>query len=217
MFWKRLSAVLFALSLNCAAVALASAVNHTNLSVQDDPVASPSAPDPSKVIRQLTSRDPLERQRAAEELARLALPEHRRLAEGYRLQEKNSRVRVAYDWALYRMGKREALFDLVRALDTSRSDQAQVYLSELETPEPLYLFLERANGNTQIKLLQILAYNGDAQTLERLKAYSNSIDPKIAEAARAAERDISERLASPASAPARARQRQISEPEETTP
>lgn len=144
--------------------------------------------------KQLASRDPLERQRAAEDLARLASTGNRKLLEGYRLQEKNARVKLALDWALYRIGKTEALFAIVNALDSSRAVQASSYLTALETPEPLYLFLERVNGNTQVKLLEVLAKIGDASTLERIKSHSASFDPKVAEAARLATREIEQRL-----------------------
>ncbi|MDT4953168.1 MAG: hypothetical protein QOJ02_1306 [Acidobacteriota bacterium] len=153
-----------------------------------------NAEDPAAVAaKQLTSRDPLLRQQAAEELARLEAADQRRLIEGYRLQEKNARVKLALDWALYRMGKTEALFAVVRALDSSRSTQANAYLITLDNPEPLYLFLERMNGNTQVKLLEVLAKIGNAETLERIKPYSASFDPKIAEAAQVAAREIEKR------------------------
>ncbi|MBA2733918.1 MAG: hypothetical protein H0U54_13680 [Acidobacteria bacterium] len=163
--------------------------------------------DNAATQKQLTSRDPLERQRAAEELARLATTNNRKLLEGYRLQEKNQRVKLALDWALYRIGKTEALFAVVQALDSSRTAQASRYLKTLETPEPLYLFLERMNGNTQIKLLEVLAKTGDASTLERLKPYSESFDPKVAEAAQLAAREIEQRLGeTPANTSTRPRQ-----------
>ena len=91
--------------------------------------------NPGEAAKQLTDRDPLIRQHGAEELAHAAAPEWRHLVEGYRLQEKNARVRLALDWALYRMGKDEALYAVVRALDTGRADQAAGYLASLETPE----------------------------------------------------------------------------------
>lgn len=144
--------------------------------------------------KQLTSRDPLERQRAAEDLARVASTGNRKLLEGYRLQEKNARVKLALDWALYRIGKTEALFAIVNSLDSSRAAQASSYLTTLETPEPLYLFLERVNGNTQIKLLEVLGKIGDAGTLERIKPHAASFDPKVAEAAQLATREIEQRL-----------------------
>jgi hypothetical protein len=167
--------------------------------------------------KQLGSRDPVTRQRAAEELAAIGATNQRRLLEGYRLQEKNARVRLALDWALYRTGKSAALFELVRALDSSRAAQSRAYLSALETPEPLYLFLERANGVTQAELLRVLAKVGDAGTLDRLKPYAESYDPKIAEAARLAADEISQRLSQPQPSDTATRPRQVGTGEDETP
>jgi HEAT repeat protein len=147
--------------------------------------------------KQLASRDPLVRQHAAEELARLEATDQRRLVEGYRLEEKNARVKLALEWALYRMGKSESLFPIVRALDSSRSEQATSYLNTLEKPDSLYFFLERMNGNTQVKLLEILAKIGDAGTLDKIKTYSASFDPKISDAAKQAASEIEGRLGQP--------------------
>src|SRR5947209_8658407 len=159
------------------------------------------------VVKQLSSADPLKRQHAAEELARLEAADQRRLVEGYRLQEKNQRVRLALDWALYRFGKKEALFAVVSALDSSRSDQAESYLLMLDNPEPLYFFLERMNGNTQAKLLNILAKIGTAETIPRIKPYTESFDPKIVEAAKKAAHEIERRVAeTPANTTTRPRQ-----------
>ena len=157
--------------------------------------------------KQLASRDPLVRQRAAEDLAQLASPANRKLLEGYRLQEKNARVKLALDWALYRIGKTEALFGIVRALDSTRVNQANAYLTTLHTPDPLYFFLERMNGNTQVKLLEVLAKIGDAATLDKIKPQLESPDPRIAEAAQLATREIEGRLGqTPANTSTRPRQ-----------
>ena len=163
--------------------------------------------DAAEAAKQLTDRDPAVRQRGAEELARLAATDWLHLTEGYRLQEKNARVRLALDWALYRMGKDESLYEVVRALDSSRDTQAAGYLAQLEGPQPLYPIMPRVNGNTQIKLLKILARIGDAATLEQLKPYKDSFDPLIAKAAQDAEQEINGRLAhQPADAATRPRQ-----------
>ena len=167
--------------------------------------------------RQLGSRDPVLRQRAAEELAAIGATNQRRMLEGYRLQEKNARVRLALDWALYRTGKSAALFELVRALDSSRAAQSRAYLSTLETPEPLYLFLERANGITQTELLRVLAKVGDAGTLDRLKPYTESFDPKIAEAARLATQEIEQRLVQQQPNDTATRPRQVGTGEDSPP
>jgi hypothetical protein len=157
---------------------------------QDEPSKAPGA-DSAAVARKLSSRIASERRAAAEELARLAAVEHRRLAEGYRLQEKDAGVKLALDWALYRMGKNETLFQLVGALDEkSRAEQAVAYLKRLEGPEPLYVFLGRVNGHTQARLLEVLAAVGDRGTLEKIRPYTQSLDPLIADAAKFAEREI---------------------------
>lgn len=153
--------------------------------------------NPEVAARQLTNRDDFVRQRAAEEIARLAPADKRRLVEGYRLQEKNERVRLALDWALYRLGRRDALYGVVRALGTSRTNQAEAYLAEIGDPAPLYPFLQRANGPGLVKLLESLARTGDAATLDLLKPHFMAGDHKVVGAARFAEREINRRLAQP--------------------
>jgi len=175
------------------------------------------AQDSSTVARKLSSRIASERRAAAEELARLAAVEHRRLVEGFRVQERDARVKLALDWALYRMGKNETLFNLVNALDEKKeAEQAVSYLKQLEGPEPLYIFLGRVNGNTQIRLLEVLASVGDRDTLERLKPFTESLDPGIADAAKFAEREINIRLEeTPAAEPKR--QRKVGSVDESQP
>ncbi|HEX8847529.1 MAG TPA: hypothetical protein VF791_23000 [Pyrinomonadaceae bacterium] len=170
-------------------VIIFASIAHAQESQDQSAVEDPAAP----ALKQLSSRDPLVRQHGAEELARLEATDRRRIVEGYRLQEKNARVKLALDWALYRFGKTEALFAVVRDLDSSRFRQAFSYLTLLETPDPLYLFLERVNGNTQIKLLQVLAKIGNAETIERIKPYLESFDPLIVEAAQETQKEIERR------------------------
>lgn len=162
---------------------------------QQDGVDATRRVDSAMVARKLSSRNPNERREAAEELARMAAVEHRRLVEGYRVQEKDARVRLALEWALYRMGKNESLFPLVRALDEKKqAEQSLAYLKQLETPDPLYVFLKRVNGNTQIRLLEVLAAVGDNGTLEQIKPFTESLDPGIADAALFAVQEINTRL-----------------------
>jgi hypothetical protein len=175
-------------------LSLFAALAPTRVSAQDESVNT-SAVDSATVARKLSSRNPLERREAAEELARVAAVEHRRLAEGYRSQERDTRARLALDWALYRMGKNEALFGVVSGLDSKKTaGQSVGYLKQIESPEPLYVFLGRVNGNTLIRLLEVLASVGDQTTLERVKPYAASLDPGIADAAKFAEREITIRL-----------------------
>lgn len=186
----------FTRALCVAALALLTATAahaQTRAELQDEAIERARG-NPEVAARQLTNYDPLVRQRAAEELARLKAVDKRKLVEGYRLQEKNERVRLALDWALYRMGKPDALFAVVRALGAGRYNQSQAYLAELDSPEPFYPFLERTSGDTLARLLEALARTGDAETLERVKPYASAADPKVASAARFAAREISRRL-----------------------
>lgn len=149
----------------------------------------------AELAGELGDRDPLRRQRAAEELARLSAAEQRKILEGYRAQEKDARVKLAMDWALYRVGKSEALFPLVSALGSKKhAEQSVAYLKMMETPEPLYVFLGRTNGNTQIRLLEVLAAVGNEGTLEKIEPFVASLDPGIADAAKFAQREIRIRI-----------------------
>ena len=118
----------------------------------------------AELAQKLGNVDPLVRQRSAEALARLAAVDQKKLVEGYQLQEKNKDVRLALDWALYRMGHSEALFRIVRELDSGRQSQAVGYLSELESPDLLYPFLKKENNPPRVNagLLKALARIGNA-------------------------------------------------------
>jgi HEAT repeat protein len=167
--------------------------------------------DPAEFAKQLGSTDPLLRQRSAEALARLAATDQRKLVEGYQLQEKNKQVRLALDWALYRMGKAEALYRVVDDLDSDRQEQAVGYLADLESPDLLYPFLKRTNNAPRLNagLLKALARNGDAQTLDLIKPFRESHQPYVAEAAELAHDEIEKRLSEPAATTTRARPRTV--------
>jgi hypothetical protein len=167
--------------------------------------------DSAEFAKQLSNADPLVRQRSAEALAQLAATDHRKLVEGYQLQEKNKEVRLALDWALYRMGKSEALYRVVHDLDSGRQEQAIRYLSELESPDLLYPFLNKEKNRPRVTagLLKALARIGDAHTLEVVKPYRESHEPFVAEAAEIAHDEIEKRLGE-AVQPTRARPRTVS-------
>ena len=172
-----------------------------SLSAQQVPIDGVDArSDPAEFAKQLGSTDPHVRQRSAEALARLVATSQRKLVEGYQLQEKNKEVRLALDWALYRMGRAELLYRIVDELDSGRQNQAVGYLSELESPDVLYPFLKRTNNAPRINagLLKALARIGDAQTLDLIKPFLESHQPYVAEAAEVAHDEIEKRLGEPA-------------------
>ena len=166
--------------------------------------------NPAEFAKQLSSLDANVRRRSAEALARLAATDQRKLVEGYQLQEKNKEVRLALDWALYRMGRAEALYRIVRDLDSDRQEQAAGYLAELDTPEDLYPFLKKQNNPPRVNagLLKALARIGDAQTLDLIKPFRESHQPYVAEAAEIAHDEIEKRLGEPATT-TRARPRTV--------
>jgi HEAT repeat protein len=166
---------------------------------QDPPSDDASRLDSTHYARQLSNGDAPTRQAAAEALARLAAIEQKKLVEGYVLQEKDKRVRLALNWALYRMGKSETLFQIVRDLDSPRHDQALDYLTQLDSPDPLYLFLTQQNTPPKVtmRVLQILGESGNAETVEKLKPFIDHYDAQVAAAAKVATEQIQTRLAQP--------------------
>jgi hypothetical protein len=166
--------------------------------------------------RDLSNRNAVIRQQAAETLARLAIPEQRTITEGYRLQEKNSRVRLALDWALYRMGKDEALFNIVKDLDSERQAQSISYLSQMESPEPLYKFIDRGRPSTQEGIFEVFARIGDSETLTVVKRFVDADIPRVAKAAKLAQDQITLRLTyQPAQRESRPRRTGAGESEQT--
>ena len=161
------------------------------------------------LAKQLSDADPNVRQRSAEALARLAAADQSKLVEGYYLQEKNKEVRLALDWALYRFGKSEPLFRIVHELDSGRPQQAIGYLSELESPDALYPFLKKEKNPARVNvgLLKALAQIGNAQTLEVIKPYLESVQPYVAEAAENATDEINKRLSEGEASTTRSRPR----------
>lgn len=155
--------------------------------------------DAAGFSRQLGNVDPQVRQRAAEALARLAASDQRKLVEGYQLQEKNKEVRLALDWALYRMGKSDTLFRIVKEINSSRRDQSIGYLKQLESPSLLYPFLNQASSQAKISvgLLEVLGQLGDAESLEIIKPHRDSFVPGVAAAAEVAVEQIETRLGQP--------------------
>jgi len=161
------------------------------------------------LAKQLSDADPNVRQRSAEALARLAAADQSKLVEGYYLQEKNKEVRLALDWALYRFGKSEPLFRIVHELDSGRQQQAIGYLSQLESPDALYPFLKKEKNPARVNvgLLKALAQIGNAQTLEVIKPYLESVQPYVAEAAENATDEINKRLSEGEASTTRSRPR----------
>ena len=201
--------------LNLATVALLFVVGVAHGQAPQAPIDGVDArSNPEEFAKQLGSADANVRRRSAEALAQLAAPDQRKLVEGYQLQEKNKEVRLALDWALYRMGRAEMLYRVVDELDSGRQDQAIGYLAELESPDLLYPFLKRTSNAPRINagLLKALARIGDAQTLEIVKPFRDSHQPYVAEAAEIAHDEIEKRLGETTTSETRTRPRSVGRP-----
>jgi HEAT repeat protein len=153
--------------------------------------------DHAALARRLASSDSLTRREAAEGLAKLAAVDQLKIVQGYYLQEKDKRVRLALDWALYRMGQSEALYRVVRELTTSRHIQAASYLSQLEGPTPLYPFLKDEDAAPKLltRLLGVLGSLGDGDTLPVILPFEKHWDSDVSQTAVQARERIEIRIA----------------------
>jgi HEAT repeat protein len=165
-------------------------------SISDDELADPREIG-ARWAKQLGHYNPAVRQEAAEALARLAAVDQKRLVEGYHFQEKNKNVRLALEWALYRMGKSEMLFQIVRELDSGRHDQAVGYLGKVDTPALLHSYLKDEDKPARITagLIEALAVIGDQESLDLVTPFRGSFLPGVAAAAEDAIDKIEARLA----------------------
>jgi hypothetical protein len=210
MFLRNLFNTLCVMALICMI-----SINVCAQSDEEDDV-NPNEAAARAAVQRLASADPLLRQQGAEELARLSANEQQKLVEGYYIQEKNSRVKLALAWALYRMSKSQMLFAIVRDLDSSRAVQAAGYLHMLDDAEPLYMFLGNSKPRTQVELLKVLADIGNETTLAQIKPLTESFDPKVSAAAQRATFTINERLANTQPETPQ-RPRQVGKTNETSP
>ena len=110
-----------------------------------------------------------------------------------RLVEKSARVRTAQAFALLRLGQREFLDELIRALDrpTTR-DLAKEYLQEKPSAERPALFAPRtASSTARAELADVLGLIGDPAALPRLQEMALDSDKDVARAATRATRRLS--------------------------
>jgi len=201
--------------LNLAAVVLLFVVGMVHGQAPQVPVDGVDArSNPEEFAKQLGSADTNVRRRSAEALAQLAATDQRKLVEGYQLQETNKEVRLALDWALYRMGRAEMLYRVVNELDSGRQEQAIGYLVQLESPDVLYPFLKKTTNAPRINagLLKALARIGDVNTLELVKPFRESHQQFVAEAAELAYDEIEKRLGETTTSETRTRPRSVGRP-----
>jgi len=129
---------------------------------------------------------------ANEGIARTTDPGQKTEISAARLIEKSPRVRTAQAFALSRIGEREYLDELVRALDGKATrDLAREYLLETKAEDRQALFAPRSvNAATRAELADVLGRMGDPHALPALQELQHDSDADVAKAAERATRRI---------------------------
>jgi HEAT repeat protein len=129
---------------------------------------------------------------ANEGIARTADPGQKTAISAARLVEKSPRVRTAQAFALSRIGEREYLDELVRALEHKPTrDLAREYLLETRVEDRQALFAPRSiNATTRAELADVLGRMGDPGALPVLQDLKHDSDADVARAAERATRRL---------------------------
>ncbi|HTV56965.1 MAG TPA: HEAT repeat domain-containing protein [Terriglobia bacterium] len=157
----------------------------------------------SVFVSALSSRNPDEREYAAEGLARAgnrqALPELKQKMQ----TEKKEGVKLGIFFAETSLGQTQHLQDLVEALPSrSWGAVAQSYLIELarqkDLLQELYPYLSNRDATTRRRLCYVLMYSGDASSIQKLQPLTRDRNSDVAAAALSAVRAIRARTNSAA-------------------
>lgn len=131
---------------------------------------------------------------AAEGLGRCEATAYVNQLSNYHLTEKDERVRLAQAFALYRLGRREFLQDVVTQLDSRRyGEQAATYLLSLTQTADLHPYLRRAGVRGTERMLYALGQVGTPNDLPALRPLLGDRDRRIVNAANRAIRQIEAR------------------------
>jgi HEAT repeat protein len=128
---------------------------------------------------------------ANEGIARTTDSSQKTAISAARLVEKSSRVRTAQAFALLRIGEKEYLDELIRALERKATrDLAKEYLLETRGDARRALFMPRTVSSTaRAELADVLGLMGDPDALPTLQSLARDSDGDVARvAARAARR-----------------------------
>lgn len=145
-------------------------------------------------VENMADNDADRRQYAFEGLARIADPRYLDQISRLVLTEKNGDVRLAEQWALYRMGSRPNLQYIVRKLDTDQEEQARTYLLETSNAADLYPYVRSSNKEVRQKVIDILGRIGDADTVKELQPVAETSGVATANAATLAIKRIEWRM-----------------------
>lgn len=145
-------------------------------------------------VENITDNDADRRQYAFEGLARIGDPRYMDQISRLVLTEKNGDVKVAEYWALYRMGSRPNIQNIVRKLDTDQQQQARTYLMETSTPADLYPYIRSSSKEVRQQVIEILGRIGDTETIKELQPVAQTSGAETADLATLAIKRIEWRL-----------------------
>jgi len=157
-------------------------------------IADPSSKE--LFIHERSSPDNTIRLRAFEGLARIGDPGIVTEISRERLNEKDVKVQTAQAYALYRMGRKEYLDALVKALASRKTNyEARQYLVEFRSEELPELIAQTKNNDASIReaLAEILGLIGDSSAIPALQELSKDRRGQIASLANQGMRRINAR------------------------
>jgi HEAT repeat protein len=145
-------------------------------------------------VENMTDDDADRRQYAFEGLARIGDSRYLDQISRLVLTEKNGDVKVAEYWALYRMGSRPNIQNIVRKLDTDQQQQARTYLMEINNPADLYPYIRSSSKEVRQQVIEILGRIGDTETIKELQPVAQTSGAETADLATLAIKRIEWRL-----------------------
>ncbi|HKP86028.1 MAG TPA: HEAT repeat domain-containing protein [Blastocatellia bacterium] len=145
-------------------------------------------------VENMTDSDADRRQYAFEGLARIGDARYLDQISRLVLTEKNGDVKMAEYWALYRMGSRPNIQNIVRKLDTDQQEQARTYLLESNSPADLYPYIRSSSKEVSRQVIEILGRIGNSDTIKELEPVAQTSGAETADLATVAIKRIEWRL-----------------------
>jgi HEAT repeat protein len=145
-------------------------------------------------VENMTDRDADRRQYAFEGLARIADSRYLDQTSRLVLTEGNTEVKMAQQWALYKMGSRPNIQFIVRKLDTDQAQQARDYLLEAKDPADLIPYIRSSNPTVSRRVIEILGRIGDRETIRELEPVARTSGAETSDTATVAIKRIEWRL-----------------------
>jgi HEAT repeat protein len=127
-------------------------------------------------MKETEATDPVIRLHAYEGLARIGDSAQATDVSRAHVNEKDPKLRLAQAYALFRMGRREHLDEIVKALDTRKTNnEARQYLVELKPEDlpDLYAETKFQEQNIREGLAEVMGLIGDSRAVPALQELSN--------------------------------------------